>query len=361
MFEKFFYLIRLSIGTEEVRPGMMAALSAQDWLSLWILAKRQAMAGIFFGGIEKLPAEERPPREVLMPWIAVAERVKAANRFLNRRAAEVSARLRADGWRHCILKGQGVATFYPEPLLRQPGDIDVWMMGARRDVLRYLEDRYGRMVLCYLHADAHGKGAEAVEYHFTPSFATSPFRNRRLQQWFAAQADAQAGHYVDLPEGAGEIPVPTQAFNEVYMLHHIYRHLFSEGIGLRQVCDYAVLLMRREGTEGTAAMLRRLGLEDFARGLAWILMSCFHLPESNLYCAPDGRQGRFIFNEIMRSGNFGQYDARFNPLPQGAGKLRRACHKARRNFSFVRSYPGEVVWYLPFMAWETLRYKLPHR
>ena len=319
------------------------------------------MAGIFFGGIEKLPAEERPPREVLMPWIAVAERVKAANRFLNRRAAEVSARLRADGWRHCILKGQGVATFYPEPLLRQPGDIDVWMMGARRDVLRYLEDRYGRMALCYLHADAHGKGAEAVEYHFTPSFATSPFRNRRLQQWFAAQADAQAGHYVDLPEGAGEIPVPTQAFNEIYMLHHIYRHLFSEGVGLRQVCDYAVLLIRREDTEGTSAMLRRLGLEDFARGLAWILMSCFHLPESKLYCTPDGRQGRFIFNEIMRSGNFGQYDARFNPLPQGAGKLRRACHKARRNFSFVRSYPGEVVWYLPFMAWETLCYKLPHR
>ena len=361
MLEKFFYLIRLSIGTEKVRSGTMAGFSAQDWAALYRLAKKQAMAGIVFGGIEKLPPEERPPRGLLMQWIAVAERVKAANRLLNRKAAEVSARLKADGWPHCILKGQGVAALYPAPLLRQPGDIDVWMMGRRRDIIRYLEARHGRMSLCYLHADSHGQGAEAVEYHFTPSFTTDPLRNLRLQQWFAGQAGAQAAHSAALPEGAGEIPVPTQAFNEVYMLHHVYRHLFSEGVGLRQVCDYAVLLTRRDGTEDTAAVLQGLGLWRFARGLAWILSSCFHLPAGRLYCPPDERRGKFIFNEIMAGGNFGQYDARFSPLPEGAGRLRRAWHKAERNFSFAGSYPREVVWFLPFMAWETLRYKLPHK
>ena len=85
MLEKFFYLIRLSIGTEEVRPGMMTGLSAQDWASLYKLAKKQAMAGIVFGGIEKLPAGERPPRGLLMQWIAVAEQIKSANRLLNRK------------------------------------------------------------------------------------------------------------------------------------------------------------------------------------------------------------------------------------------------------------------------------------
>ena len=111
----------------------------------------------------------------------------------------------------------------------------------------------------------------------------------------------------------------------------------------------------------TAAVLRSLGLWRFACGLAWILSVCFHLPADRFYCLPDERQGRFIFREIMAGGNFGQYDARFNSLPAGAGKFRRAWHKAERNFSFVGSYPREVVWYLPFMVWETLRYKLPHQ
>ena len=41
-----------------------------------------------------------------------------------------------------------------------------------------------------------------------------------------------------LPDGAGDIAIPTTAFNVVYQLCHLYHHFFDEGIGMRQMIDY---------------------------------------------------------------------------------------------------------------------------
>ena len=41
-----------------------------------------------------------------------------------------------------------------------------------------------------------------------------------------------------LPDGAGDIAIPTMAFNVVYQLTHLYHHFFDEGIGMRQIIDY---------------------------------------------------------------------------------------------------------------------------
>ena len=46
-----------------------------------------------------------------------------------------------DGFRCCILKGQGLALHYPNPYMRTPGDIDVWVSVGRRKVMQYEEER----------------------------------------------------------------------------------------------------------------------------------------------------------------------------------------------------------------------------
>ena len=52
------------------------------------MAVQQTLAGVLFAGVERLPAEQRPPREVLLKWYALAERIKQTNRVLNQRAVE---------------------------------------------------------------------------------------------------------------------------------------------------------------------------------------------------------------------------------------------------------------------------------
>ena len=60
----------------------------------------------------------------------------------------------------------------------------------------------------------------------------------RLQKWFRRNADLQCSHIVGLPDGTGDIAIPTMAFNVIYQLCHLYHHFFDEGIGMRQIIDY---------------------------------------------------------------------------------------------------------------------------
>ena len=76
-----------------------------------------------------------------------------------------------------------------------------------------------------------------VELHFFPCSMNNPFYHARLQKWFKRNADLQCSNVVSLPDGIGEIAIPTTAFNVIYQLTHLYHHFFDEGIGMRQIID----------------------------------------------------------------------------------------------------------------------------
>ena len=70
----------------------------------------------------------------------------------------------------------------------------------------------------------------------------NPIYHARLQKWFRRNADLQCSNVVGLPDGAGDIAIPTTAFNVVYQLTHLYHHFFDEGIGMRQIIDYFLVV-----------------------------------------------------------------------------------------------------------------------
>ena len=81
-----------------------------------------------------------------------------------------------------------------------------------------------------------------VELHFFPCSMNNPLYHARLQKWFKRNADLQCSNIVSLPDGIGEIAIPTMAFNVVYQLTHLYHHFFDEGIGMRQIIDYFLVV-----------------------------------------------------------------------------------------------------------------------
>ena len=82
----------------------------------------------------------------------------------------------------------------------------------------------------------------SVELHFFPCSMNNPIYHARLQKWFRRYADLQCSHIVGLPDGAGDIAIPTTAFNVIYQLTHLYHHFFDEGIGMRQIIDYFLVV-----------------------------------------------------------------------------------------------------------------------
>ena len=153
-------------------------------------------------------------------------------------------------------------------------------------------------------------------------------------------------HKVQLPERVGEVAVPTLAMNRVYLLVHIYRHLFDEGIGLRQLLDYHFVLRQpcsEAEREEAVRCLERLHLKRFAGAVMYVLQTVFGLEDEHLLVPPSPGRGQRLLAEIMKAGNFGQHDERIrhdaNETP--FGRFRR---KVSRNMGFLTDYPGEVLW-----------------
>ena len=173
-----------------------------------------------------------------MTWMGKAQQIRRQNMKVNAVASKLYSMLREDGLRCCILKGQGNALIYPNAYSRNPGDIDVWVNASRERIMEYAQKKFelgDDIRLQHLETSLDGV---PVELHFFPCSMNNPIYHARLQKWFRRNADLQCSHIVGLPDGAGDIAIPTTAFNVVYQLTHLYHHFFDEGIGMRQIIDY---------------------------------------------------------------------------------------------------------------------------
>ena len=242
----FFTFLQYSFGGKEEMNKVIADI---DWKQLYAFSSDQAILGLCFEGVERLGREypdglKQNPigRELLMTWMAKAQQIRRQNKNVNGVAVKLYSKFREDGLRCCILKGQGNALMYPNPYSRTPGDIDVWVNASRKDITEYAKKHF--MIgddIRYHHIETSVDGVP-VELHFFPGIMNNPIYNVRLQKWFRRNADLQCSNVVSLPDGIGEIAIPTMAFNVIYQLTHLYHHFFDEGIGMRQIIDYFLVV-----------------------------------------------------------------------------------------------------------------------
>ena len=231
------------------KRNMSRVIVGMDWQGLYSFASKQALLGLCFNGIERLGKEypeelKQNPigRELLMTWMGKAQQIRRQNMKVNAVASKLFSMLREDGMRCCVLKGQGNALMYPNPYSRTPGDIDVWIDASRERIMEYAQKKFeleDDIRLQHLETSLDGV---PVELHFFPCSMNNPIYHARLQKWFRRNADLQCSHIVGLPDGAGDIAIPTTAFNVVYQLTHLYHHFFDEGIGMRQIIDYFLVV-----------------------------------------------------------------------------------------------------------------------
>ena len=224
-------------------------IAGMDWQKLYSFASRQTILGLCFDGIERLGVEypeelkQNPMgRDLLMTWMGAAQQIRRQNMKVNVVAIKLYSMLREDGLRCCILKGQGNALIYPNAYSRNPGDIDVWVNASREQITEYAKNHFelGDDIR-YQHIETSVDGVP-VELHFFPCTMNNPIYHARLQKWFRRNADLQCSNVVSLPDGIGEIAIPTTAFNVIYQLTHLYHHFFDEGIGMRQIIDYFLVV-----------------------------------------------------------------------------------------------------------------------
>ena len=354
--DKFFQLLRYSIGVTNVAPQ----LTEEEWQSIYELAKKQSLVGVAFMGVSRLPAELQPPKRVKLNWYLQAEKIIKRNAQVNKVAVGISEAFAKKRCRNCILKGQGNALMYPKPELRTCGDVDIWVASAPADLIKLAKAKRPTAKAEYHHIDFAPIGGIAVELHYRPSFMNNLINNARMQRWFVEQGKVQMEHRVELPDGVGQIPAPTDSFNRIYQMAHISNHVIHEGIGLRQLLDYYYLLQRgftAEEQQEDERLLKYFGLYDVARAVMYVLREVFGLTADKMIVSVDERRGAFLLEEILQAGNFGHYDER---VKHDGGAWQQNVQRLRRDLRLLRYFPSECLWE-PVFRWYHFFWRLRHR
>ena len=354
----------------EDKVDLSMVVSNMDWRQLYSFATKQTIIGICFDGIRRL-SEEYPEelkknpieRDLLMTWMGVSQQIRRQNMKVNGVAAKLYSMLREDGLRCCILKGQGNTLMYPNAYSRNPGDIDVWVNASREQITEYAKKHFelGDDIR-YQHVETSVDGVP-VELHFFPCTMNNPIYNARLQKWFKRNVDLQCSNVVSLPDGIGEIAIPTTAFNVVYQLTHLYHHFFDEGIGMRQIIDYyyvvSMLNVNCEMLTWLQKDLKHLGLWKFAGAVMYVLHEALGISEEKMIAPMDEKRGKLLLAEILEGGNFGRHFTKYGHFTK-QGMAKKYFLKIWRNMHFVRYYPAEALSEPVFRTWQFF-WRLKHR
>ncbi|MCQ2089712.1 MAG: nucleotidyltransferase family protein [Fibrobacter sp.] len=336
-------------------------LSDDDWKRIFAISKKQALIGVIYSAVQRLPQDLQPPKELMDKWNQNVRQIIIRNTRMNATAAQLTQMFEEKGRKTVILKGQANALLYPEPLLRQAGDIDILVQGGRSSVLKLLKEM-GVMegaedCIHHVHLGPKAFGKVPVEVHYLPTFSKSPFSHRRLQTFLAKEL-AKPGAVTLSKDG---FYVPSASYALVMQLSHIFKHYYHEGIGLRQLVDYYLLLSHSTQADRdlVASNLKYLGLNHIAGAVMWIMAKLFELPENHMLCKPDDRRGILLLEHVLEGGNFGQYSGNFVAAQPGNELKRWLMHRIRPlkllDFDFAESF-----WVEADDGWGFVK-KLPRR
>lgn len=333
-------LLQVSVGCQSASDCLSRTPSAEEWAGLYRMAKEHTLIGVCFAALQKLPSEQlsEMPQLLKMHWLGMAVQIQKRNELMNQRCVELQRRLEQSVFRTYIMKGQGNAALYNNvqnsengcenkefdlSTLRQPGDIDIYLEGGYGRVMEYVNKTFPTKEVNELEIHYHCFKDTEVEIHYQPFVMDGP-KNKVLQHFFAEESEACLKNRISL-DNSGYICVPTITFNLVHQLVHIHHHLFYEGIGLRQLMDYYFLLIKAsdssvDSIERSKKVIHQLGLDRFAAALMYVLQIVFGLERDRMLWCPSEKDGIFLLNEIMRSGNFGQSDIRKKGIYQNKWK-----------------------------------------
>ncbi|MCM1292321.1 MAG: nucleotidyltransferase family protein [Bacteroides sp.] len=325
--------------------GPIALNCADDWNELFRQAQQQTVTALTLNAIEHLadPAVT-PPLPLAALWMARAEEIRSRNRTLLSIEHSLLTEMKSHGLSPMVLKGHAVAVLYPEPNVRQSGDIDLYIPADQSSgIIRFLSAN-GLTPVKMADGSISFRWREVeVELHPRLFDIHRPEALRRLMQ----MPELVKLHNFEPHHGLYSLPVPSPEATLLLLSAHIFKHAIGHGIGLRQLIDLAVAsqnfnhvidrdLMR---SAIAAAGLKRWTSVVYSYLVTDLGMPADYLPYPDIKINP--RRARQLRRIIDRGGNFGFYRA--DSIPSRRGKLSTLSSFIRRSRFSLATAPRETI------------------
>ena len=357
---QFLELLRAGLWGVAADPEIFKPDSV-DWKAVLRIAKEQTMLVVVADGIETLPKELWPAKEAMMKLAMMRIKTEQAHRLLNSTIDQIVNALEAEGVHSVLLKGQGIAQNYRRPESRTCGDIDLYtgLGGYQRafDIIEGLhEGRAHREAVesdHHLHTSLNGV---EVEIHRHTSILHGKRMDANFQKWTVESLDGKFGELESWDNGGTAVGLAPATYNSFFILHHAVRHMTTEGVGFRQICDWGMLLHKCHAQVDAEVLGRKL--EELRMTRIWqefgrLAVNFLGLPVEELPLAPKDiaptRRTHLLLRHIFISGNFGRFDANGRDRkerPYLVRKWRSFSFQSKRLFKLFVLFPGYSMAYL---------------
>lgn len=358
---QLFGLLRSGLWKEQCKADLFD--KETDWKTIFKTAQQQTVLGIVMDGLSDLPVDKLPERRMLLKVHSFLVRTVQHHHLLNEVIRELSFRLEEEGIRSVLLKGQGLALNYPDPMKRTCGDIDLYVGTHHYRKTCKLLQKWGMLKgeyqesIQHLHFEYRGV---PVEIHRISGILYHPIQNRRFRQWSDRLLQSSNCRSADF--GGQKVFLPPVRFDALFIFYHMHRHLITGGVGLRQLCDCTMYLHRFRNEIDRKLLytdLCRMGQLRVWKLFGYIAVNLLGLPQEEFPFYSDSPKVReaslFMLEEIiLRNGNFGHYNPDKKKRPKGyfAGKL----FSLKNTLSYLRKvqqvFGSEAISFLCFYIYK---------
>ena len=326
-----------------------------DWQEVYRLATEQSVHGLVLAGLEH--SDVKPSKVFLLQWIGEVQMIEQRNIAMNHFVAQLTEKLRKEDIYAILVKGQGIAQCYEKPLWRSSGDIDLLLdkenYEKAKKVLVPLATDVDTEYTHFKHQALTINGWE-VELHGTLHSRLSKRVDRVTDE---AQKDVLSGgkvRYVEFNSSSGskvQVFLPAPDEDIIFVFSHILHHFYIEGIGLRQICDWCMLLWTYRDSLNHKLLelrIRKAGLMSEWKAFGALAIEYLGFPKDSMPLLNANvelnrnlkKKAERIMEFVLESGNFG------HNRKVADGKFSSAWNKTTDFIRHSRIFPLDSIKFL---------------
>ena len=301
-----------------------------DWKGIMHIAKHHATAALVADAASHLEGKVAPSQDVLREMKSVMLNNVVNQMELKQILVSALTALRSDGIEAVLLKGFGLAMLYPNPNLRQFGDIDLFVglkdFRAACDKLRTLPGSYN-----------WGEEVD-VGRHYNIEFGRHPMEVHRVSvdvvdeeekvEYATIEQDGLMEHPQHVDYEGLELTLPSKEFAVFFTFFHAWHHFLTSGVGWRQMSDVAMTLHAYHGQLDLNKLHRwvsTMHLMQPWQTFGFLMVKHLGLPETEMpfYDPSCRRRAKRLYRRIMETGNFRRNSRFIRNKPRKAGIVRK--------------------------------------
>ncbi len=301
-------LIRAGMFGEDISGNEdVLSVTVEEWDKVYFESVAQGVFGIAFEGASTI--KNIVPRASAEKWFKSVYSMMVSNQKVLHAQTKLIELLEREKIDYAILKGTSASASYKNPSVRAMGDVDfiVRYEDIKRATKLLLDNAYMQISEehhCHLEFSKDGVG---IEMHFEPNGIPSGEAGDTLRRDLLPVIVDRA-----VPEKYEHTTFRMpDVFScaMVFILHKVH-HILGDGIGLRQLCDWAAFVDARVSDEiwqnELMPYLKKVGLYKFAQYMNYLSVEYLGMSRRFWIELSDKEVADELINSILTGGNFGK-------------------------------------------------------